>query len=53
MMMQKKEIHVEIYQRIYPMCKETIKNFSATIGVSNILLPQINVSKDTVIIRSQ
>lgn len=41
----KKEIHIDVFNRIYPMCNETIKSFAAMSGVSNISLPPMDMSE--------
>lgn len=48
----KKEIHINIFDRIYPMCNETIKSFAAMSGVPNISLPKMDVSEMDIIINS-
>lgn len=48
----KKEIHIEIFNRIYPMCNETIKSFSAMSGVPNISLPPIDMSETKIVFNS-
>lgn len=48
----KKEIHIDIFNRIYPMCNETIKNFSAMSGVPNISLPPMDISAMEIVINS-
>lgn len=48
----KKEIHIDIFNRIYPMCNETIKSFSAMSGVPNISLPPMDMSEMEIVFNS-
>ena len=38
------EVHMEVFDRIFPMCSETIKHFAAMAGVPNIALPEMNAA---------
>ena len=46
----KKQIHIEIFNRIFPMCNETIKQFCAMSGAPNISLPMMDMSNMEIII---
>lgn len=48
----KKQIHIEIYNRIFPMCNETIKQFCAMSGAPSISLPMMDMSNMEIIINS-
>lgn len=48
----KKQIHIEIFNRIFPLCNETIKHFSAMSGIPNISLPMMDISNMEIIINS-
>lgn len=49
----KKLIHVEIYDKIFPMCNMMIRNFAASVGLPNISLPMLDTSNMEVIIMSK
>ena len=46
----KRQIHIEIFNRIFPMCNETIEHFSALSGAPNISLPMMDMSNMEIII---
>ena len=38
------EIHDELYNRIFPMCNETIKQFTSMVGLPNISLVEMDMA---------
>ncbi len=38
------QIHMEVFNRIFPMCNETIRQFTAMAGVPNISLMDMDIS---------
>lgn len=39
-----KQIHMEVFNRIYPMCNETIRQFTSMAGAPNISLMDMDIS---------
>ncbi|MBQ2845783.1 MAG: hypothetical protein IJA01_02115 [Firmicutes bacterium] len=39
-----RQIHMEVFNRIFPMCNETLRQFTSMAGVPNISLLEMNMS---------
>lgn len=49
----KKEIHVETYNRLYPLCFTHVKNFLSLIGLPDIPMTPIDFSQSSISINSE
>ena len=41
---RERQIHIEVFNRIFPMCNETLRQFTSMAGVPNISLLDMNMS---------